>query len=97
MLAPDQIALICEYVGVAKGLDALRSTQADFNYANALALRCTVELPLPLWETVIKTVISPTWQSALELAAMMRADVHPADPLDFAKHAVFHAPGAGKK
>lgn len=90
------IALIAEYLGVAKNLGP-GSTASDYARANGLALRCMIELPSSVWERVLRAVVSPTWQGALDLAFDLRAETMPDDPLDPARHAVFHGPSAGVK
>jgi hypothetical protein len=86
-------ALIAEYLGLAKNLGP-NSTASDCARANGLVLRCMIELPADVWKRVLKAVISPTWQGAIDLALELRTELHPDDPLT-SEHAAFHAPGAG--
>jgi hypothetical protein len=86
-------ALIAEYLAAAKPPAGL---QCDFVRANALALRCIMELPSSTWERIVLAVMHPQWESALALALDIRGELHPNDPIERSRM-VYHGPGAGMK
>lgn len=92
MTDKQHILLICEYLGVAHGLNG--GMAADYAKANGLALRCMAELPSELWERVIKAIQAPRYQSVLAFVAELRAETFPFDPIPERLY-VRHGPGAG--
>ena len=88
------VGLIVEYLAAVWSVRLPNATAEDFTRANALGMRCMIELPNAAWTRIVDAVADGGSNKILCFVAELRGEAQPDEPL-LHSHYVWHSPGIG--
>lgn len=92
--APLDTRLIADYLAAAWSTHLSGATPADFAKANALAMRCLMELPLSAFNRITGCLQAGSFEAICNLMVELRGELRPDDPLP-AGFYLWHDPRIG--